>query len=268
MGPESVEEIRENTKAYFQAQNRAITKEDYIARVYTLPSKYGNVAKCYVVQDDQLNQSADAQAEEYVVTEADLGKPISVISTRIPNPLAINLYTLGLDQNNHMTKLNRAVKENIKTYIGRFRSLTDAVNIKDGWIINIGVKFSVLTKTNYNKNEVVLRCIEQVKTFLDIDRWQINQPIILNDLAYQLTLVDGVASVVPPEQDNPDKLPVLLTNKFKKSEGYSGNLYDIQGATIDGIVYPSMDPSIFEVKYPNTDIEGKVVGTNIGTTTY
>ena len=90
----------------------------------------------------------------------------------------------------------------------------------------------------------------------------------MSDIAYQISLVDGVASVVPPEDDNENKLPVLITNKYKKSEGYSGNLYDISDATVDGIIYPSLDPAIFEIKYPNVDIEGRVVGTNIGTTTY
>ena len=268
MGAETVEEVRENTKAFFQAQNRAITKEDYIARVYALPPKYGNISKAYIVQDDQLNETPQAEGANYFIKEEDIGKKISALSSRIPNPLALNLYVLGLDQNNYLTKLNRAVKENIKTYFRQFRSLTDAINIKDAWVINIGVKFAILTKSSYNKNEVVLRCVDKIKTFFDVDKWQLNQPIILSDIAYQLSLVEGVASVIPPADDNPNKLPVLITNKFKKSEGYSGNLYDIEDATVDGIVYPSLDPAVFEVKYPNADIQGRVVGTNVGMTTY
>ena len=113
-----------------------------------------------------------------------------------------------------------------------------------------------------------MRCVDKIKTFFDVVKWQLNQPIILSDIAYQLSLVEGVASVIPPADDNPNKLPVLITNKFKKSEGYSGNLYDIEDATVDGIVYTSLDPAVFEVKYPNADIQGRVVGTNVGMTTY
>ena len=268
LGSETVEEIRENTKAFFQAQNRAVTKQDYIGRVYALPPRYGNVAKAYIVQDDQLNESPQARESDAFITEEDIGKTVQAISERIPNPLALNLYVLGYNQNNNLVPVNRAVKENIKTYLSSFRSLTDAVNIKTPYVINIGVKFSVVTKVGFNKNDVVLRCVEEVKRFFDIDRWQINQPIVLTDLAYKLSLIDGVGSIVPPQDNNPNNLPILIENKFQKSGGYSGNLYDINDATIDGIIYPSLDPSIFEVKFPNVDIEGRAVGNNIGTTTY
>ena len=142
--------------------------------------------------------------------------------------------------------------------------VTDAVNIKDAFIINIGVQFSLLTKNGYNKEEVILKAIQKVKAFFDIDKWQIGQPIVLADLSYQISLVDGVSAVVPPEADNPNGLPVLITNKFKESEGYSGNVYDIVSATKGGVVYPSLDPSCFELKFGNTNIEGRVVGNSGG----
>ncbi len=57
----------------------------------------------------------------------------------------------------------------------------------------------------------------------------------------------------------------MIENKYKTTEGYSGNFYDIELVVyIDGVLYPALDPSIFEVKYPNTDIKGKVVGDNLG----
>jgi hypothetical protein len=142
--------------------------------------------------------------------------------------------------------------------------VTDAVNIKDAYVINIGVKFNLLTKTGYNKDEVVLRAIQTVKDFFDIDNWQIGQPIVLADLAYQISLVDGVSAVVTPEEDNDDKNPIIITNKFLESDNYSGNVYDVKGATKNGVVYPSLDPSIFELKFPNIDIEGRVIGDSTG----
>ena len=142
--------------------------------------------------------------------------------------------------------------------------MTDAVNIKDAFVINIGIKFSLLTKVGYNKEEVVLQAIQKIKDFFNIDKWQIGQPIILADLAYQISLIDGVSAVIPPEEDNVAGHPVLVTNKFQESSGYSGNIYDIKGATKDGIVYPSLDPSIFELKYPSIDVEGRVIGDSAG----
>ena len=183
-------------------------------------------------------------------------------ASRIPNPLALNMYVLGYDSKKKLTNVNQAVKENLQTYLGQYRMVTDAINIKNAYVINVGVKFSIMTRPNFNKNEVLLRAIEIVKTFFDIDRWQVNQPIVLSDLVYQLSLVDGVATIVPPVEDNKQSLPIVITNKYKTANGYSGNLYDIDTATKNGIIYPSLDPSIFELKYPGTDIEGRVVGDN------
>ena len=56
-----------------------------------------------------------------------------------------------------------------------------------------------------------------------------------------------------------------ITNKAGTNAGYSLYAYDITGATQGGIIYPSIDPSIFEVKYPNEDIKGKVVSMGTGT---
>ena len=183
-------------------------------------------------------------------------------ASRIPNPLALNMYVLGYDSKKKLTNVNQAVKENLQTYLGQYRMVTDAINIKNAYVINIGVKFSLMTRPTFNKNEVLLRAIETVKTFFNIDRWQVNQPIILSDLVYQLSLVDGVATIVPPVEDNKQSLPIIITNKYKTANGYSGNLYDIDTATKNGIIYPSLDPSIFELKYPGIDIEGQVAGDN------
>ena len=246
---ESILEVKNNTLAYFQAQQRVVTKEDYIVRTYALPPKYGNIAKASVIQDSQLDLSntGDANADN-----------------RIMNPLALNLYVLGYDAQKKLTQVNRAVKENIQTYLTQFRMVTDAVNIKDAFVINIGVKFNILSKVGYNGEEVVLKAIQRVRNFFITDKWQIGQPIILADLAYQISLVDGVSAVVPPEENNPNGIPVLIVNKVLASQGYSGNIYDLNAATKEGVIYPSLDPSCFELKFPNVDIEGRVVGSSAG----
>ncbi len=238
---QSIREVRESALAYYQAQSRAVTKEDYIVRAYSLPQRYGNIAKVHLVQDEQLN----------------------VEQEKVLNPLALDMYTLGFDSSKKLTQLSNVVKENLKTYLSQFRLVTDAVNIKDAYVINIGVNFSILTKVGFNKNDVLLRCVSRVKDFFNIDRWQIGQPIILSDIAYELSLVDGVASIVPPVENNPSKLPILIENKYKVADGYSGNFYNIEKSLIDGVLYTALDPSIFEVKYPNSDIKGRVVGDNL-----
>ena len=263
---ESIREVKENALAYFQAQSRAVTKDDYIIRAYSLPAKYGNIAKVHLVQDDQLNQSVDLMNQDTQIKATDVGKSIKQVAARIPNPLAMNMYTLGYDSNKKLSPMNQTVKQNLKTYLSQFRLATDAVNIKDAYIINIGVNFSILTKSGFNKNDVLLRCVSTVKDFFNIDRWQIGQPIVLSDIAYELSLVDGVASVVKPKQNNPLELPIVIENKYSAADGYSGHFYGggkINGI-VDGVLYPALDPSIFEVKFPNSDIKGQVLGDNLG----
>ena len=252
-GEEPISEIRQNAAAYFNAQNRAVTRADYITRVYSLPQKYGNIAKAYIVQDEQLEQEGQIQVINGEIVRTGNETPI-------PNPLALNMYLLGYDKNKKLVEINQAVKQNLRTYLSQYRVLTDGINLKDGYVINIGVKFNIVVKRGYNKNDVLFKAIQKVKEFFQIEKWQINQPIVLSDLAYQISLVDGVVSVVPPEQNNPNKELILIENKVRTADGYSGNVYDITSATKDGIIYPSLDPSIFELKFPNTDIEGKVVG--------
>ena len=228
-GQETVDEIRHNALAVYATQNRAVTKEDYIARVYSLPGKYGSVAKAYVERDEQTNP--DTGASEF-------------------NPLAINIYMLSYDADKKLTYANRAMKTNLKTYLQKFRILTDGVNLKNAFVINIGVKYDVIARPNTITKEVLLKTIQETKKYFQIDKWQINQPISLSDLAATLDQVEGVQSI-----NN-----LTIYNLFDSDSGYSGNYYDIQEAIKNNIVYPSLDPSIFEVKYPDTDIEARIIG--------
>ena len=262
---ETVRETRENALAYFQSQQRAVTKDDYIVRAYSLPPKYGTVAKIHMSQDEQLSKVGMAEKLEREITSADVGTSLKDLQVNnIPNPLAMNMYTLGFDSNKKLAPLTQTTKQNLKTYLSQYRLVTDAINIKDAYIINIAVNFAILTKIGFNKNEVLLRCVSAVQDFFDIDRWQIGQPIVIADLVYELSLVDGVATVVNPTENNSKNLPIVIENKYQTSQGYSGNFYDINTSLRGGILYPALDPSIFEIKFPNSDIKGKVLGDNLG----
>ena len=246
-GAETLEDIRVNAAAYFQAQSRAVTKDDYITRVYSLPAKYGNIAKVYMIQDEQVAATGQNESDP----------------TFQSNPLALNMYCLGYNSTKKLVNVNQAVKENVKTYLSQYRMMTDAVNIKDAWICNITVEFALYTKRGYNKNEVLLKCVDNLKTYFQIDKWQINQPIILADIASELLTVEGVATVVePPGQTGDSKQLILINNINATVNGYvySDNLYNIKGATFNNVVYPPVDPAIFEVKYPDINIRGRVMG--------
>ena len=213
-GTETKEEIRQNAMAFFAAQDRTVTGNDYLVRTLSMPSKYGSVAKAYV-EKDAAN-------------------------------FAINIYTLAYDSQYHLSNLNDATQQNLITYLSNYRDLTTGINLKNAFIINIGVNFSIITLSKYNKNEVLLNCINAIQTFFSIDNWQIGQSIILRELYEVLDKIEGVRTV-----SNID-----IYNKFDPNAGYSNNFYHIPAATVDGIIYTSQDPSIFELKYPNIDIQG------------
>ena len=226
---DTLEEIRRNAMANFTAQHRTVTKEDYLIRTLSMPPKFGRVAKAYITQDDQIS-------------------PLVSSPGRIPNPMALNLYVLGYNRTKQLTTLNEATKTNLATYLEQHRMLTDAINIKDAFHINIQIEFEIVVFKNFNNQEVLLECIGELKTYFDIDKWQINQPIIISEIYNTIGAVKGVQSVVD----------VRLNNKANEIEGYSPYKYDLDDATLKGVIYPSLDPSIFEVRYPNVDIKGKI----------
>lgn len=213
---ETITEIRQNAIAYFNSQNRCVTDTDYVVRTLTMPAKYGNVAKAFVNKDPD-------------------------------SPFSINLYALGYDINKKLTTLSVSGKQNLKTYLSQYKALSASVNIKNAFIINIGVRFKIITYSNANKNEVLVECIRKITDFFNIDLWQIGQPIILRDLYEVLDKVQGVRTVAE----------LNVVNKYDPTEGYSNNYYNIPSATKDGIIFTSADPSIFELKYPTKDIEGR-----------
>ena len=243
-GAETLENVRINATAYFQAQGRAVTKDDFITRVYSLPPKYGNIAKVFMLQDEQVAGN-----------EQNEGDP-----TYQANPLALNMYMLGYDNNKKLVQLNQAVKENIQVYLSQYRMMTDAIQLKDAWICNIGLDFAIYTKRGFNKHEVLLACVTQLKKYFQIDKWQINQPIILADVVSEILGVEGVATVVKPREDSTEL--IQIHNKFGTINNltYSDNIYDVASATFNSVVYPSVDPAVFEIKYPDTDIRGRVMG--------
>lgn len=270
-GPETIEEIRENALANFGSQNRAVTRKDYQVRALSLPAKYGGIAKAYCAPDGELDNNSPSSIlnnpdslEEFTgliqslkdrnLTEQEMKDEVSKFltgkknnSNEKNNPFAINLYVLGYDSNKNVSPLNKAVKENLKTYLNEYRMLTDGVNLLDGFVINIGVDFEIRVYGGYNKREVLTKCITQLQTYFNIDNWTFNMPINISEVELLISGVEGVSSVPKCE----------IVNKCLGS--YSQNSYNIEAATKGKMVYPSLDPSVFEVKFPNQDIKGRVV---------
>jgi len=226
------DEIRQNALYSYSTQLRAVTKDDYIVRALSMPSDYGTVSKAYISQDLYSNPQE------------------TVTTTQQNNPLALDLYILSYNSSKQLTSASTTLKENLITYLNQYRMVTDAINIRDAYYINIGLNFDIITLSGYANKDVLTSCISVLQDHFNIDKWQINQPIILSDIQSKLLQVRGVQSVVKLE----------VTNKQDSTGNtYSQYGYDIVGATKNGIIYPSLDPAIFEIRFPNTDIQGRVV---------
>jgi hypothetical protein len=253
---ETDEEIKLNAMANFAAQNRTVTQNDYLVRVYSLPGKFGSNAKAQIIADTSL----EVGVNKILVGTVDQNNVGTVIDNSnnnffrklafdVTNPFAINVYLLSFDANKKLIQPNAALITNLITYLKQTKIMTDGINVIDGYIINIGVEFSITVYKGFNKKDVLLTCIQAVQNFFNIDNWNFSQPINLSQLQLEIAKVDGVQSVI--------SLKVL--NKTALDGNYSTVEYDVAAATKNGIIYPSVDPSIFEVKYPDSDIKGSVL---------
>ena len=247
-GPETDDEIRNNALANCASQGRAVTQKDYVVRTYGMPSKFGSIAKAYAVTDSQLDP-ANIQAQPNGTVTSSLS-PASTNTKYIApnNPFAVNLYILGDDTNQRLINTNEAIRQNLTNYLNQYRMLTDSVNLIDGYIINIGVDFTIVAYKNYNKREVLANCLTLVQNFFDINNIQFCEPINLSRLELEIAKVDGVQSVSS----------LKVKNLTTRDGDYSPYEYDILKATKDKVIYPSVDPSVFEVRFPSKDIIGRV----------
>lgn len=225
------ESLRLNTLAQFPSQLRAVTQQDYLGTVLGMPPKFGQVAKAYVTKDT-------ATFAEYLA-----GRPGE------RDPLATSIYLLSYNAAGEFTTPGPALLQNIQTYLEQYRMLTDTIILKPAYIINIQVNFDIIIRPNYASRDVLAACLTLLKTYFARENWQINQPIILSQVYTALDQIAGVQTVQK----------ISITNIAGTSQGYSQYSYDISAATLNGVIYPSLDPSIFEVKYPDTDIQGRVV---------
>ena len=221
---DTIEEIRQNSISNFPTQLRNVTSNDYLIRALSMPPKYGVISKAW--------------AQKPLVEDINDGPSAT-----------LDIYLLSSDLNGKLTTASQALKENVKTYINQYRMISDTISIKNAFVINFNVNFEIITFPDYNGNQVIEECILALKDYFSIDKWQINQPIIISNLFVLLDQVEGVQTVKQ----------VNLNNVAGTSQGYSKYAYDMNGALQNGTIFPSLDPSIFELKYPDNDIKGRVV---------
>ena len=138
---DTVEELRLNAVGNFQNQLRTVTKEDYLVRALSMPSNLGTIAKAY---------AAPVKIDEFQPGEL---------------PTMLDLFVLTYDSNGNLRTASSLMKQNLQTYLYQYKMVGDSLNIKDGFIINIGVNFDIIVLPNYNSNEVLTQCNQNVQQF-------------------------------------------------------------------------------------------------------
>lgn len=255
-GAETNEMIRQNALANISSQFRAVTSSDILLRIYSMTPQYGSVAKAYVEQNSVREVSFNGIISGVISDNRDIINlnNLNPLDRRkflsSANPFTNNIYLLGYDNNKHLTKCNEATIYNLKQYLEQYKILTDKYNFIDGYIINIGVDYKISVYNGFNKKSVLAECTKTIKDFFEIDNWGFCQPINLSQLQFNIMNNEGVQSVSEITIKN-------LT--IDDGDEYSEIEYNISIATQNNIIYPSKDPSIFELKYPDVDIRGIVI---------
>ena len=242
---QTVEEIRHNAKSFFASQNRCVTRQDYQARILNLPAKFGNIAKCYV--------------------------------ERVDDDGGLFVSTLSYNQNKQLVQTPELVLKNIKTYLNQYRMINDHLDfgftldgsgddvLFSGYKVNFGVEFEVNSDRRVNPSDVKIQVINTIKDFFKIERMQFRQSINMNDLQYNILGLEGVIGI--------KKLNLFQVGHDRNMAYYQaggglaggengyGFMYNFENADLEenGIIKPSVTPSVFELRNPNQDIYGKVV---------
>lgn len=214
--PETISEIKANSAAFFAAQDRVVTREDYEVRIKTLPEKFGKPDKVFVRKNNFNNLSMD-------------------------------IHVLSKDENGHLQRATPTLKKNIKTYLSKYRMMTDGVNILDSDVINLKVNFGIVVGSKFNRSEILTKVMSLVKDYFDIDVRQMGEPVVISDLSADIQDILGVISVYD----------LRVTNMFGVSNGreYSNVRFDVNANTTNNIIY-CPENSIFEIKFPERDIVG------------
>ena len=212
----TIEDFRAQIPAARSQQDRVVTKEDLISRVYTLPSKLGRVYRAAI----RLNPD---------------------------NPLASQLFICSKDLNGFLTVSPDTLKKNLRVYLNEFRLISDAIDILDARVVNFRVKFTVFVNPNANKSATLQSVISKLTDVLRVSKFQIDQPILLSDIQNAIINTAGVLTLVDLKIEN--------LNGTIQDRQYSNVTLNIKQYTRRGVLF-GPPGSIFELRYPQQDIMG------------
>lgn len=229
-GIPSVEQIRQLTKYNFASQNRAVTIKDYHALVGKIPGKFGSPYR-------------------YTITE---------------NQNKIQVSTLGLDSDGKLSNQStNTLKENIATWLADYRMINDYVLVKDGKIVNLAFNVDLFIDKTVNQSEVINNVINSIKNYFDVKKWEMGDNIYMAQLIENINNVGGVLNVINIDVYN------VIGGKYSLNQISQAFLPNSNTTPLafnnaqkidlgeDFALFGDVD-SMFEIKYPETDIKIRV----------
>jgi hypothetical protein len=212
----TVDELRATALAFRNSQSRVVTRQDLVARVYTMPTKFGRVFRVGI-RDNPSNP---------------LAAVVSIISRDAKSKLVISPDTL---------------KENLKLYLNEYRLISDAVDIVDARVVNIKIEYDVVVDATANKNLTIQRSNDLIKKYMSIENFQIDQPLVESDIINIILNTEGIISLI--------KFKVSSLSGTVGKNDYASEGFAVEANTDRGLIIPPPG-SIFEIKYPSDDIIG------------
>ncbi len=212
-----IDDLKYLIQSSYSSQNRAVTAEDYKGMVLMMPSKFGGVERCSIIQD---------------------------VDSNLRN---INIYTISRSPLGFYEPTNSIVKENIKTWLSSKRMINDSVDILDAKIVNLGIKFELISEMGVNKTQIFSDAVSRLTAFL-VNGQDVGEDFSITDLYTVLNNVPGVIDTVSIKVDQ-------IANV-----GYSSTIFNVKTNTSpDGRYIKAPVNVVFEIKYPSADIQGTIV---------
>lgn len=212
-------DLLEQVRAIRNSQERIVTKEDLLARVYTMPSNFGRVFR-------------------------------ATVSNNPNNPMASRLFIVSRNQNDQLIPSPDALKLNLRRYLNSYRMVSDAIDILDAAIINVELFFKVVVDPSLNKGAVLQSIIRDLQEQFQVKNFHIGQPIVISDVVSTIFARSGVIAV--------DSVRFNNLSGTVKNLTYSPVTFDVALNTRNQIIYPP-DGAIFEIRYPDINIVGRAV---------
>jgi hypothetical protein len=215
----TIEELRSVALSVRNSQNRVVSKEDLIARVFLMPTNFGRAFRVGI-------------------------QPNPV------NPLSSLLYVVSRDANGNLTQSPDTLKRNISTYLNEFRVISDAFDILDAKIVNIGFNYNVSIDPREDKSGIITRINNSIIEYLSLVNMQIDGGIQISDIINLVLNQDGVINLES----------YTFTSLSGDIDDRSYSIFSINPSTSirRGVISPPLG-GIFEVKYPDFDIVGNAI---------